>query len=172
MRPGRPLVLCTLVLAGTLLAPRPSPLLAYDSAEVLPKGVFRASVDSNVFLPIRKRFNDNTNPEDVAADFDNRRLDSSVFSGLSLLETAFGLPAGSASLGDSRVSFEYNFTILNVGAQYGVTDNLTVGVNVPYLWRSNRVRARLESGPGSSATVGKNATIASLAPLAFPGTAP
>ena len=155
-----------------LSVPPPPPAGAYDSAEVLPKGVFRASVDSNFFLPIKKRFNDNGNPEDVATDFDNRRLDATIFPGLSLLEGAFGLPAGSASLGDSRVSFEYNFTILYFGAQYGVTDNLTVGVNLPYLWRNNRVRARLESGPGSSATIGKNPGINSLAPLGFPGTTP
>jgi hypothetical protein len=157
------------VLAGLAVAP---PAAAYDSAAVLPKGTFRASVDSNVFLPITKRFNDNGNPEDVATDFDNRRLDSSVFAGLGQLEAALGLPAGSASLGDSKVSFEYNFTILNFGAQYGVTDKLTVGVNVPYLWRNNRVRARLDSGPGSSATIGLNAALNTLAPLVVPGTVP
>lgn len=166
------LLLCVMLMAGTMLPCLGSTVWAYDNAAVLPKGTFRGSVDSNVFFPITKRFNDNGNPEDVATDFDNRRLDSTVFSGLSLLEGAFGLPSGSASLGDSRVSFEYNFTILNFGAQYGATDDLTLGVNVPYLWRSNRVRARLDSGPGSSATVGKNAAIASLAPLGFPGTTP
>lgn len=160
------LVMCTVIVLAAV-----DTSLA-DNADVLPKGVFRALVDTHFFRPIEKRFNDNGNPEDVAEDFNNRRLDSGVFSGLSLIESAFGMTPGSASLGDARVSFQYEFTILHAQLQYGVTDRLTAGVHIPYLWRRNNVQARLDSGPGSSATVGKNAAIASLAPLTFPGTVP
>jgi len=143
-----------------------------DDAQVLPKGVFRGILESNFYLNVDKRYNPDGEKEDVAVDYDNRNLNSTVFSGLAGLEAFFGMPAGSASIGTSKVSFDYGFQILKFKLQYGVTDRLSVGVNIPYWWVTNKVKARVDT---ATATVGKNPFIVpggTLAPLAIPGTVP
>lgn len=62
-----------------------------DSAEVLPKGVFRANVTTNLYFPIDERFNPDGNTESVATDF-NKNLNSGVFPDLDLVEAAFSMP--------------------------------------------------------------------------------
>lgn len=124
-----------------------------DDAEVLPKGIFNVNLNTNFYVPVDKRFDEDGNVEDAAENF-NANLNSGVFSALSDLETAFAMPAGSASVGDSVVSFKYNFTQVNVLVAYGITDKLTVGINIPYSWQKNTVKKRLDT---SRATVGKSA---------------
>ncbi len=82
-----------------------------DNAEVLPKGVSRASALGKFYFPVDKRYDPDGKEEDVAEDY-NGALDSSVFPGLELVEAGFGLPPGSANIGDSVVSFEYDFTLI------------------------------------------------------------
>ncbi len=134
-----------------------------DSAEVLPKGVFKANVITNLYIPIDKRYNPDGDTEDVAIDF-NTNLNNAVFTDLGLVESAFVMAPGSASIGRSDVSFEYKFTELFFSLMYGVTDKLTVGVYIPYYFNKTDVkRARLDA---STATVGKSAIGAGLgAPL-------
>ena len=140
-----------------------------DSAEVLPKGVFRTNVITNLYWPVDKRFNPEGDTESVATDF-NTNLNSMVFPDLGLVESFFGMPPDSASIGRSVVDFEYKFTDLIFTLQYGVTDRLTVGAYIPYYWSKTHVKkAELDT---SAATVGKNAAINSFAPLVFPGTVP
>lgn len=140
-----------------------------DDAEVLPKGVSRIKVDSNFYLTTHKRFNSNGDVEDVAVDY-NRNLSSSVFPDLNIVESFFGMPPGSASIGKSDVSFKYDFNIVNFQYDYGVTDRLTVGVFIPYWWAKNTVNARLDT---STATVGKNPNITvMLVPFWIPETVP
>lgn len=139
--------------------------LAHASAEVLPKGRVRFNIDSRFYLPIDKRLNPDGNTEDVATDF-NGPLDSNVFTDLRGLELFFGLPEGSANLGDTVVSFKYDLTIVRFSAQYGLTKRLTLGILIPYWWMKNKVDARLDT---TAATVGINSTIGSLAPLPAPG---
>jgi hypothetical protein len=62
--------------------------------------------------------------------------------------------AGTGTLGDSVVDFEYDVSKINLGYQYGVTDKLTIGVNIPYWWSKNTVSANLDT---ASATIGKSA---------------
>jgi hypothetical protein len=76
-----------------------------DDATVLPKGRFMFSLDSKFYLPIDERFNENGDTEDLAIDL-NANLNGSVFPQLSLIEQGFGMPTGSATLGNSIVSFE------------------------------------------------------------------
>ena len=137
-------------------------------AEVVPKGVFKIEVESKVYFPATQRFNPEGDLEDIAIDF-NTSLDSSVFPGLGQLESAFGLPSGSATIGESIVAFQVKFVDLLMSLQYGVTDRFTVGVIVPYYWQTNKVSARLDT---SRATVGKNVALNTLAPLPIPGTQP
>jgi len=128
-------------------------ILYADNAEVLPKGVSRAGVNGKFYSPADERYNPDGDVEDVAADY-NTTLDSSVFSDLALVEAAFVLPAGSANIGKSVVSFEYDFTIVELTFQYGITERLTVGMIIPY-WRvESNVGVRLDT---SNATVGKSA---------------
>jgi len=123
-----------------------------DSAEVLPKGIFRTNIETNLYFPVEKRFDPDGHTEDVSHDF-NSTLNSNIFPALSPLDNIMGGP-GSAIIGTSIVSFKYNFTDLMIGLQYGVTDRLTVGVKVPYWWQKTDVNeTRLNT---ADATVGKN----------------
>jgi hypothetical protein len=122
-----------------------------DDALVLPKGRSTVAVENLFYLPTRERFTPNGNVEDLTSGFNERRLDSSVFSLLRPLDPFAG---GSASIGDSRLRFKYHYNILNVGLAYGITDRLTVGIEIPYYWVRNDVTASINSDPGSSANVG------------------
>lgn len=123
-----------------------------DDAEVLPKGVFRVNTDTKFWFPVYERYNNKGDLEDVAKDF-NGILDSYIFPDLGLLEYAFGMPAGSANIGRSIVSFKYGKTDENISLMYGVTDRLTIGLEIPYYWQKNKVKAMLDN---SNATIWKN----------------
>ena len=157
------LCFCFLFLMGTTR-------LSYsDSAEVLPKGVFRGDIEYSYYLPIDEKFDPDGNEEDLAADY-NTNLNSSVFPDLSLVEIGFGMPAGSASLGDSVVDWEYNIDEVDLKFYYGVTDKLSIGIKIPYYWVENDVNARLDN---TNATVGMNPFVpGGVAPLSVPGTTP
>lgn len=140
-----------------------------DDAAVLPKGIWGVSINSTFFLPIDKRFNRDGKVEDIAKDF-NVDLNSSIFSDLSLVEAGFGLPPGFASLGRSVVSFKWDIKEITFLLAYGVTNNLSIGINIPYAWQKNNVNASLDP---SSATIGVNPGVpGGLAPIGFPGTTP
>jgi hypothetical protein len=127
--------------------------LAYgDSAQVLPKGVLRAVTTGNFYSPVTERFNPDGKAEPIAIDF-NANMNSNVFPDLALVEEGFGMETGSASLGRSVVDFKYQFYDLIFEAQYGLTDNLTIGLKIPYYWNKNTVNAALDT---SAATVGLN----------------
>jgi hypothetical protein len=135
-----------------LLCQVPFDIAHADDAIVLPRGVSRVSITSNFYLPIDKRYNPDGKVEDIAIDL-NTSLNSRIFPTLAPLNPLVG---GTASLGDTNVSFDYELTILYLEAAYGMTDRLTAGVRIPYWWLTNTVRGRLNSGPGSSANVGLN----------------
>ena len=139
-----------------------------DDAEVLPKGVFRLGVETEFYFPVEERYNPDGDVEDVAVDY-SKPLDSNVFPDLGLIEQAFGMPSGSATVGSSVVSFEYQFILTDFSLAYGLTDRLTVGIILPYWWQENKVKAELNN---TAATVGKNAAANMLLPLGVPGTVP
>ncbi|MGE3541972.1 MAG: hypothetical protein AB7N91_31720 [Candidatus Tectimicrobiota bacterium] len=140
-----------------------------DDAAVLPKGVWRVGAEARFSLPITKRFTADGGTEDLAADF-NRELDSTVFPDLQRVETAFRLPAGSATFGRSTVDFERHIQIYTVQAAYGLTDRLALGLRIPYWTQQNTVKATLDS---RTATVGFNPAVpGGVAPLRVPGTRP
>ena len=145
-------------------------------AEVLPKGIFRGEVEYGYYSSVDTRFDPDGNKENVATDY-NTILDSSVFSSLADLEAAFGLPSGSASIGDSVVDFEYNFSDLILNFQYGITDRISVGVKIPYYWNKTDVKsARVDT---TNATLGINPLFGTpgdpfgvpVIPIAFGGVA-
>jgi hypothetical protein len=156
-RCGRALLVGLLVV---LSFPWSAPRAGADDALVLPKGRSRVTLDNLFYLPTTKRYNPKGDPEDIAVDFDNRRLDSTVFT---LLRPLDALVGGRASIGDSQVTFEYDYNILDLGVQYGLTDRLTLGIDIPYYWVENSVSAFVNSGAGSSANVGINPSTAAAA---------
>ena len=157
------------VLLFALFLSQPGLYLSYaDNAEVLPKGVSRAGVNGKFYFPVDERYDPDGHDEDIAEDF-NAVLNSSVFPDLELVEIAFGMPEGSANIGRSEVSFEYDFTLAEFTYQYGITDRLTVGIMIPYWDVSNDVDANLNT---SNATVGKSVMLNTLAPIGFMDTVP
>ena len=145
----------------------PVPVTLADDAAVLPVGIFDFAVEGLISLPITKRFNKDGDKEPLATDF-NTNLNSSVFSDLSLVEGAFGLPPGSASFGTTDVKFTRHIQIYNFNFAYGLTDRLSVGMTVPYWHQTNDVEARLDN---STATVGFNPGVpGGVAPIGFAGT--
>ena len=139
-------ILCLLLVVGAV-----SNLWA-ESAEVLPKGIFRGDIEYSYYFPIDERFDPDGHVEDVATDY-NTSMNSNLFPALQLLEAGFGLPAGSASLGDSVVDFKYNVDELNIKLYYGLTDKLSIGTKIPYWWYKNDVNAEVST---ANATIGFN----------------
>jgi hypothetical protein len=140
------------------------PLVCHaDTAEVLPKRVFNLGTSYYHYFSIDKRYNQDGKPEDLATDF-NKNLDSRVFPELSALNPLVG---GTASLGRSVVDFTLIYRWWEFWLAYGITDNLSVGVLMPFYYSKTDVNAFLDS---STANVGKNPFINSLAPLFVPGT--
>lgn len=140
-----------------------------DNAAVLPKGIWNATVNPQIYLPVTEKFDNSGHVVPVAQDY-NTNLNSNIFTGLKLIEKAFHMAPGSASLGVSKVKFDYDFLLFDFLAAYGVTDRLTIGIKIPY-WRvTNHVTADLVT---THATIGKNAHVpGGLAPLSVPGTVP
>jgi hypothetical protein len=157
-----------IILAAMLILPGGRISIAED-AQVLPKGVFRVSTDGRFYWPVDKKYDPDGHLEDLAADYNQRILDSTAFPALTDVENFFNMPPGSANIGKSLVSFEYKFTDLFLTLMYGVTDRVTVGFTLPYYWQKNNVRAKLDT---LNATVGKNQALNTLAPLTVDGTVP
>ena len=63
-----------------------------EDAQVLPKGVFRASLDGRLYWPVNKKYDPDGHLEDLAADYNQRVLDSTAFPSLSNVEVAYGMP--------------------------------------------------------------------------------
>jgi hypothetical protein len=147
-----------------------------DDALVLPKGRFSVKLENLFVFPTDERWDPEGNAVELAGAFNARVLDSSVFPALSALNPL--VPDGRASIGDSTVHFEYQYDILDVTVAYGITDQLTIGVDLLYYWVHNDVDVSLRSGPGSSANVGLRtgagagpcALQAAVLPLACPNT--
>jgi hypothetical protein len=123
-----------------------------DSAEVLPKGIFNGDVEYSYYFPIDQKFDQDGNAVDVAIDY-NTSMNSKLFPSLKQLEIGFGMPDGSASIGNSVVDFEYNINEVDFKFFYGLTDKLTIGTKIPYLWLKSNVNAGVNT---SNATIGFN----------------
>jgi len=140
------------------------PLVCHaETAEVLPKRVFNLGTTYYHYFDIHKRYNQDGKPEDLATDF-NTDLTSKVFTALSALDPFVG---GRANLGRSVVDFTLIYRWWEFLLAYGITDNLSVGASIPLYYSKTDVNAFLDS---STANVGKNPFINSLAPLSVPGT--
>jgi hypothetical protein len=136
-----------------------------DNALVLPKGRALADITYYHYFDIDERYNPDGKVENIAVDY-NADLNSNIFPGLQALNQFVG---GQASVGRSVVDFTLVYRWTEVTLSYGLLDRLTVGVLIPVNYSKNRVRARLDA---TTANVGKNAALNSVAPLRVPGTVP
>jgi len=123
-----------------------------DSAEVLPQGKSAVFVEGKIYLPVTKQYDEDGNKEKIADKY-NTTLNSTVFPALGPLGAAFGLPAGTANIGQTDVSYKYNFTIIEFTYAYGITDRLSIGAKIPYWIVDNKVDASLDT---TDATLGTN----------------
>lgn len=124
-----------------------------ESARVLPKGISKARLVTTQWLTWEERYNERGDIENIGNNY-NRTLNSTIFPRLGLVETGFGLPAGSANIGKSQVDLEMSASISNFVFAHGITDRLTGAINIPYWTGKNKVRADLDT---TNATVGKSA---------------
>ena len=124
-----------LILSVVFILSQPGKAVA-DSAEVLPKGVSRISVDYSFYQPVTDRFGPGGDAEGVATDF-NTTIDETVFPGV--------IPTFT-NIGDTVVDFEYEFRDLIINYQYGLSDKITIGVKIPYYWnKTNLKEARVDT---------------------------
>jgi hypothetical protein len=121
-----------------------------ETAKVLPAGIWNIQGRGYFYKSIDERFDSRGDEEPLAIDL-NGELNSTVFPALSALD-AF-VPGGSASIGESVVDYELDYTIWRLDLRYGITDKLSVELRVPYWEAKNTVNATVDS---SSANVGKN----------------
>src|SRR4029077_15385054 len=139
-----------------------------DDAVVLPKGLFRFYVDTHWYIPFEQRFNKDGGAEDYAKPY-NTQLNSVLLPSLAPLN-AF-VPGGVASFGQSQVTFKRNLTEQFFQLAYGLTDQISLGVNIPYFWADNEANFSVNSAPGSGANIGFNPAFpGGIAPLGVPGT--
>ena len=120
-----------------------------DNAVVLPKGFFFFNLEGRHYLPTDQRFDRDGNAVNIGTDY-SRNLTSQVFSGLAPLNPLVG---GTASIGSSEVQITRDYNMFRPLLAYGLTDRITLGVIIPYIWATNRVTANVNS---STANVGKN----------------
>jgi hypothetical protein len=147
-----------------------------DNAEVIPKGVTRTRLEAKFYSTVDEKYDENGDAKPIADEY-NTSLDSGVFPALSLVEQAFPafLNPGEGNVGDSVVSFEYEFDIYEFFVEHGLTDRLSIGIKIPYWDVKTNANARNDT---TNATVGKTSIGAGigapLAPLAgpFPDTVP
>lgn len=117
-------------------------------------------MQTDVAIPWDKRFTSGGGSEPYGQPFTGS-LNSSLIP---------GLPPG-ASFGQSAVDVERSGTQVLFQPAYGVTDRLSIGLNIPVFSFRNNVNPMVNSGPGSGATVGFNPLVpGGIAPLFVPGT--
>ena len=119
-----------------------------DSADVLLKGLYAVDATYYHYFDINKRYNPDGKTEDISVDF-NGDLDSTVFGGLEPLDPL----VGRASIGRSVVDFTRVYRWSSYRVAYGLTEKLSIGIELTYNYSKNKVEAHLDP---TNANVGKN----------------
>lgn len=141
------------LVATTLLSFLPLHGSLADTAKVMPKGLHRVELQNKFWFPIKQGYTADGDKKDIGAAF-AVPLDSNGIAALAAVEIAAGMPLGSASLGHTDIDMTFNYNDLILYYQYGVTDKLTIGAEIPYYWQWTDVkRATVNT---DSATVGLN----------------
>lgn len=134
-------VICIIVFLGT------SSLALAENALVLPKGASRLSVKGTFWSTVQNRYDPNGDLESVASYF-NAEVNENIFPGI--------IPAGQ-NIGTTVVDFEYQRDDMELQYQYGITDRLSFGVKIPYLWqKTNLKEARVDTSDATLVIVPGN----------------
>ncbi len=137
---------------------------AGDDAVVLPKGFTRLMFNGEWAIPFTNRFNNSGDSVPLGSPY-SLPLNSQVFPALTPLNPFVG---GSATFGTSQVDITRHVQQYLFQPAYGLTDRLTIGINIPYISVRNEVSAGLNT---SNANIGfNNAFPGGIAPLVVPGT--
>lgn len=123
---ARGVILLAMILA---LAVFPVRFARGDSAVVLPKGYGFLNLEDRYLIPTTERYNQNGDAVPIGSDFSRD---------LSFL----GFPAGTTT---SQVDIKRHMNTFRPLLAYGVTDRLTAGVIIPYIWAKNEVKANVTS---------------------------
>ncbi len=119
-----------------------------DNATVLPKGAWQIFSENSYFLPVKDRFNADGDVESLSDPFN-----------VSLAGIISGLPFG-ADLGRTVAKLELEQFQTKWTPAFGLTDKLSIGVIIPYIWAEANLDIDVDS---STANIGKNSAIASPA---------
>jgi len=133
-----------------------TPPVQADDAMVLPKGFFRLWVKP-IYTSFNERVDPNSDIENLARDY-NTDLDRNIFSDLGAMEDGLkdaGFLKSGTILSAGRVDLQIkaNVFILGTALEYGLTENLTLGIIAPFIWGKMDVDADIRKG---SASVGPN----------------
>ncbi len=103
-----------------------------DSAEVLPKGVTRIDVDAEFYFTIKQRYDSDGNSVPLAEIFN----------------LPIGFLLGDPNIpGSTDVKFEVEHQEVEVLLSHGMTDKFSIGINIPYYWTKNKVKAKVVDNP-------------------------
>ncbi len=124
-----------------------------DTAQVMPRGMHRVELQNKFWFPITQGYNTDGQKIDLGSAY-TVSLDSNGLAALAALEKAAGMASGSASLGHTDIDMTMNYNDVILYYQYGLTDKLTIGAEIPYYWQWTDVkRATVNT---ENATVGFN----------------
>ena len=145
-----------------------------DDAAVLGKGIFQIQSDNRFYFRTEDRFNRDGDKEPFATPF-NSTIDQSVFPGLAAFSGApFNLP--SPTVGQTITDMDWLLVRTVYQVAYGLTDRLTIGVRIPWIWVKNKVDFEFDSS-GANVNIGLNPGFVDpstnplgFAPLFAPGT--
>lgn len=136
-------------LLGISVIPFTASLADDNSALTLPQGVSLFDTTFYYYFPITERYNADGEVEPLGAAL-SADLNSQVFPALKALDPFVG---GAATIGNSVVESELTYRWWEFNYAYGINDQFSVGIKIPYNYSKNTVNARLDA---SSANVGKN----------------
>ncbi len=114
-----------------------------ETSKVLPAKVFNARLKP-IFVTFKERWDEDGLRENIGHDFNNKNLNSEVFSDLSALERFYNLPDKSITAGTVQFDSYAQLSILGNALLYGVTDYLTIGAIVPMVHAKHHVKVGLK----------------------------
>ena len=130
-----------------------SPDCPAGTAKILPKGIHRVELQNKYWFPMTQGYDKDGERKDLSAPF-NIALDGSVLPPLAILEAAAGMPSGSATLGVTDIDLSMQYYDMILFYQYGLTDRVTIGAEIPYYWQWTDLKRATVNTQG--ATVGLN----------------
>lgn len=141
-----------------------------DNAQVMPKGMHRAELQNKFWFPITQGYTSEGEKVDIGSAY-TAPLDSNGIAALAALENAAGMSPGSATLGHTDIEMSFNYNDLILYYQYGVTDKLTVGTEIPYFWQWTDVKRATVNTDNATVGINLSGQGSPLLPIGAGGTA-